>query len=154
MAQTSAAEDYLEAILILQQKGAPVRSVDVATQLKVSRASVSAAMRNLRRDGSIEMNPAHEISLTERGRATAEAIYERHQFFYELLLFLQLDPQTAARDACRIEHAISAESFVALKHYLNKRGFPHKEKHSPSTEERNSYERSYCGRERENGLPV
>ena len=77
-------EDYLETILILQQRGGTVRSVDVASKMKVSKASVSVAMKNLRAGGYVKMGNNHEIVLTPQGRQLAETIYERHQLFSDI----------------------------------------------------------------------
>ena len=123
-------EDYLETILILQQRGGTVRSVDVAAKMKVSKASVSVAMKNLRAGGYVKMGNNHEIVLTPQGRQLAETIYERHQLFSDILYGLGVDGEVALRDACRIEHALSAESFKALKGYFLKTGVdpPEKEK--------------------------
>ncbi len=116
-------EDYLEMILILQNRtGAAVRSVDIAAQLNVSKASVSVAMKNLRNGGYIQMGENHEISLTKQGRTLAETIYERHLLFTDVLCSLGVDKDIAMKDACRMEHALSAESFEALKQYFLKNG--------------------------------
>ncbi len=116
-------EDYLEMILILQNRtGTSVRSVDIAAELNVSKASVSVAMKNLRNGGYIRMGENHEISLTEQGRKLAETIYERHLLFSDVLCSLGVEKETALRDACRMEHALSAESFEALKQYFLKNG--------------------------------
>ena len=113
-------EDYLEAILILQKRNGVVRSVEIAAELKVTKASVSVAMKNLKKGGYIQMGANHEITLTPEGRKLAETMYERHLLFSKLLSGLGVDHETALRDACRMEHAISAKSFEALKQYLLK----------------------------------
>ncbi len=110
-------EDYLETILVLQGRGA-VRSVDIAAAMKVSKASVSVAMKNLKNGGYIRMGERHEISLTPAGRKLAETVYERHLLFSEVLMRLGVKREVALRDACRMEHVISAESFEALKQYF------------------------------------
>lgn len=115
-------EDYLETILVLQNRDGRVRSMNVADEMGLSRASVSVAMKNLRNGGYISMNEAHEITLTEKGRTLAETIYERHVLFSEVLSHLGVKQTTALQDACRMEHAISAESFEALKQYFLKTG--------------------------------
>ena len=111
-------EDYLEAILMLENRGGAVRSVDIAAELRVSKASVSVAMKNLRRDGFISMGDNHEIMLMPKGRKLAETMYERHLLFSEILIRLGVDRETALEDACRMEHVISADSFEALKNYF------------------------------------
>ena len=115
-------EDYLEAILVLQKRGGRVRSVDVAAEMQLSKASVSVAMKNLRNGGYILMSENHEIVLTETGRELAEMIYERHVLFSRVLSSLGVDLEIARKDACRMEHVLSAESFEALKMYFRKNG--------------------------------
>ncbi len=113
-------EDYLETILILKNKGKAVRSIDVAAEMKVSKASVSVAMKNLKKGGYVRMNENHEIFLTPEGRNLAETMYERHLLFSDVLMRLGVDREVAVRDACHMEHALSAESFQALKGYFLK----------------------------------
>ena len=108
-------EDYLETILILQKQCGMVRSVDVARQMSVSKPSVCRAVAVLRDGGFLEMDEDHFLYLTDAGREVAEKIYERHQFFTEQLIAAGVDPETAEADACRMEHAISSESFARLK---------------------------------------
>ena len=115
-------EDYLETVLILQNRGGIVRSIDIAAEMKVSKASVSVAMKNLKNGGYINMDENHEISLTTQGRKLAETMYERHTLFSNVLSHLGVNKETAIRDACRMEHVISAESFEALKTYFLKNG--------------------------------
>ena len=112
---TASGEDYLEAILVLQEKLGMVRSVDVARHMGVSKASVTRATTILRKDGFLKMDREHYIYLTSAGRVTAEKIYERHQFFTNRLIAAGVEPEQAEQDACRMEHAISDESFVKLK---------------------------------------
>ena len=108
-------EDYLEAILVLHKKMGMVRSVDVARHMGVSKASVTRATTILRKDGFLKMDREHYIYLTSAGRVTAEKIYERHQFFTNRLIAVGVEPKQAEQDACRMEHAISDESFAKLK---------------------------------------
>lgn len=109
------AENYLETILILSQKNTQVRSIDIATELGFSKPSVSVAMKNLRENGYITVNDHGHIALTDSGRHIAETIYERHTLLSKCLESLGVNPETAAQDACRIEHVISSESFAAIK---------------------------------------
>ena len=111
-------EDYLETVLILQNRGGIVRSIDIAAEMNVSKASVSVAMKNLKNGGYINMDENHEISLTTEGRKLAETMYERHTLFSNVLSHLGVNRETAIRDAFRMEHVISAESFEALKRYF------------------------------------
>ncbi len=112
------AENYLETILILKKKKGQVRSIDIATELSVSKPSVSVAMKNLRTNGYIEMDKDGYITLLEAGNAIAEKMYERHTFLTEWLTTLGVSPTTATEDACRIEHVISEETFDALKNHV------------------------------------
>lgn len=108
-------EDYLETILILQKQCGMVRSVDVARQMSVSKPSVCRAVAVLRDGGFLRVDDDHFLHLTDAGREVAEKIYERHQFFTEQLIAAGVDPKIAEADACRMEHAISSESFARLK---------------------------------------
>lgn len=108
-------EDYLEAILILHKQKGVVRSVDVARHMDVSKPSVSHAVTTLRDGGFLTMDDGFFLHLTDIGREVAEQIYEKHRFFTERLIAAGVDPETAERDACRIEHVISEESFRRLK---------------------------------------
>ena len=111
----AAGEDYLEAILVLQQKQGMVRSVDVARHLEVTKPSVCHAVATLREGGFLTMDSDYFLHLTDVGREVAEQIYEKHRFFTDRLIAAGVDPETAERDACRIEHVISDESFRRLK---------------------------------------
>ena len=108
-------EDYLETILVLQQKHGMVRSVDVARHMEVTKPSVCVAVNTLKDGGFLIMDENHFLHLTDIGREVAEKIYERHCFFTEQLIAAGVDPKTAEADACRIEHIISDESFSRLK---------------------------------------
>lgn len=117
------AEDYLEAILILSQKGGEVRSVDIATMLEVSKPSVSHAMKLLRENGYIAMDRYGTVTLLDKGAEIAARIYERHTVLAEMLENLGVAPDVALADACKIEHDISQESFEKIKnHYMERRG--------------------------------
>ncbi len=112
------AEDYLETILILGKGGQPVRSIDIATALSFSKPSVSVAMKNLRENGYITVDGSNHIALTKSGREIAETIYERHMVLTDFLEGIGVDNIQAAEDACKLEHAISPESFAKLKDYV------------------------------------
>ena len=115
-------EDYLEAILILQkQKGeSAVRSIDLARHMGFSKPSISHAVGVLRDGGFLTVDKDGFLHLTEEGCEIAEKIYERHQFFTEQLIAAGVNETTAEQDACRIEHAISDESFLKLQKYFMK----------------------------------
>ena len=108
-------EDYLEAVLVLQKEKGMVRSVDVARHLEVTKHSVCNAVATLRDGGFLTMDSDYFLHLTDVGREVAEQIYEKHRFFTERLIEAGVDPESAERDACRIEHVISQESFEHLK---------------------------------------
>lgn len=115
-------EDYLEAVLILQKQmgESAVRSVDLARHMGFSKPSISHAVGVLRDGGFLIMDKEGFLHLTEEGREIAEKIYERHQFFTEQLIAAGVNEITAEEDACRIEHAISDESFQKLQKYFMK----------------------------------
>lgn len=110
-------EMYLEAILVLTRKSGFVRAIDISEYLGYSKPSVSRAMGLLRQGEYIVVEPDGAITLTETGRQIAEKIYERHTLLTELLVKMGVSQETAAADACRLEHAISDESFQAIKRY-------------------------------------
>ena len=112
------AEDYLETILILKNRNGYVRSIDIATELGFSKPSVSIAMKNLRENGYITVDPKGHISLEPLGKEIAEKIYERHTFLSAWFIELGVDPKVAVEDACRMEHIISAETFSAIKTHV------------------------------------
>lgn len=113
------AENYLEAILALSEKGS-VRSIDVAQYLGFSKPSVSRAMSLLRDNGYVVMDENSFLVLTSAGREIAETIYERHRLLTQWLTWLGVPPSIAAEDACKIEHDLSAETFQALKDHIAK----------------------------------
>ena len=108
-------EDYLEAVLMLQEEKGMVRSVDLARHLGYSKPSVCIAVKGLGAQGYLIMDEDKYLHLTKKGREVAERIYERHRFFTQLLTGLGVDPKQAEADACRIEHAVSDESFQKIK---------------------------------------
>lgn len=112
------AENYLETILILSKSRPVVRSVDIAEELGFKKSSVSVAMKNLREKKHITVTKEGFIYLTESGKEIAEMIYERHEVLSGWLARLGVDPEIAVKDACRIEHVISRESFEAIKKHI------------------------------------
>lgn len=111
-------EDYLEAVLILERQKGDVRCVDLATFLERSKPTVTNMVTRLCESGFLVREDNKSISLTTKGKEVAEKIYERHRFFTKRLIAAGVDPKTAERDACRLEHAISEESFQKLKDAL------------------------------------
>ena len=113
---------YLEAIYVLSQRSPNVRSIDVAEYLNYSKPSVSRAVGLLKKEGLILMDEAGHLKLTEDGLTMGKQIYERHTVLTKLFIQLGVDEQTAAEDACRIEHYISDRSFQAVKAHMLKYG--------------------------------
>ena len=111
-------EMYLETILILSKKNNFVRSIDISEYMGYSKPSVSRAMSILHKGGYILIDKEGYIALTESGRNVAEKIYERHRVLTLWLTRIGVSRECAAEDACRIEHVISDESFLALKRSL------------------------------------
>ena len=112
------AENYLETILMLSLKGKVVRSIDIVNELEYSKPSVSVAMKNLRTKGYIIMDDNGFINLTEEGRKIAGTMYERHVAISDWLIYLGVDENTAVQDACKMEHAMSEKSFLAIKNHI------------------------------------
>lgn len=115
-------EMYLEAILVLGKKSGFVRSIDVSEYLGYSKPSVSRAVGILKNGDYILVDKDGSITLTDTGREIAEKIYERHTVLSKLLVRLGVSEETAAADACKLEHAISDESFQAIKNYAGSIG--------------------------------
>lgn len=113
------AEDYLEAILKLRQKQGQVRSIDIVGELHFSKPSVSVAMKKLRESGHVTMDENGLLSLTEEGEGIAARILERHQVLTSMLRTMGVDEETAAEEACEIEHCISDETFEKIKAYFS-----------------------------------
>ncbi len=114
------AENYLETILILQKRNGHVRSIDIANELDFTKPSISVAMKNLRQSGLIEIDGNGYISLLEEGKKIAETIYERHTILTNWLIGIGVPSEIADEDACKIEHVISEESFLAIKNQYEK----------------------------------
>ena len=113
-------ENYMETILILSLKGSHVRSIDIVNELDYSKPSVSIAMKNLRTKGYIVMDNDGCITLTRKGQKIADTMYERHVVISDWLTALGVDKKTAVKDACKMEHALSEKSFLAIKQYIEK----------------------------------
>ena len=112
------AEDYLEAILSLRLRQGSVRSIDIANELNYSKPSVSIAMKKLRENGYIEMDPDGLIRLLPAGEEVAQRIYERHRLLTDLFIGIGVDPEVAAADACKVEHDLSEETFRKIKEHV------------------------------------
>ena len=112
------AEDYLEQILVLLEEKGYARSTDIAESLGVTKPSVSVAMKKLRENGYISMEKGGLISLTDKGYPIARRTYDRHQTLTRFFVSLGVDEAIARKDACKIEHDISEESFNAIRSSL------------------------------------
>ena len=115
-------EMYLETILILGKRNNTVRAVNVAEEMRISKASVSRALGRLKDEGCLIVDRAGNIAFTEKGRQIAEKIYERHLVLTEVIMSLGVDRETATADACRIEHVISDITFQAMKDHIKRYG--------------------------------
>ena len=111
-------EMYLESIYVLLKKNGNVRSVDIAEYMGYSKPSISRAMGLLKDGDFIRIAKDGSITLTRAGIAVAEKIYERHTLLSNLLIRLGVSPEVASEDACKLEHAISDESFEAIKKFV------------------------------------
>lgn len=113
-------EDYLEEILILENENGQVRSIDIANAKGFSKPSVSVAMKKLKEAGYIVVDDNGLITLTEEGRKVATHIYERHIILTDFFVSLGVDREIAAKDACKVEHDLSEETFQAIKNVIKK----------------------------------
>ena len=121
-------EDYLETIYLLTKKSPFVRSVDVANELGFTKASVSRAMRILREEGLIVVGDDGGIKLTKAGSKRAISVYERHTLITDFFSqFLGVNPVTSEKDACKIEHVISEETYLRLRSFMTEKGYIPKE---------------------------
>lgn len=118
MQLAESAENYLENILILQERIGDVRSVDLANEMGFSKPSVSRAVHLLEDQGLLDIADSGFLLLTEKGEEIAEKIYERHVFLTEYFMALGVDEETAANDACSIEHCISDITFDRMKTHI------------------------------------
>ena len=114
------AEDYLEAILMLQERIGVVHSVDIANELGLSKPSVSVAMKKLRENGYISMAQDGRITLNESGMKIASSIYDRHKTITKLFESLGVSSEVAMADACKVEHDLSEETFTKLCAFMEK----------------------------------
>jgi Mn-dependent DtxR family transcriptional regulator len=113
-------EDYLEAILMLSTKQKDVHAIDVANELNFSKPSVSIALKKLKEGGYIDIDEHNHLHLTDSGMEVAQKIYERHILLTQILIELGVDSEVAAKDACKLEHDLTTQSFQAIKNYYNK----------------------------------
>ena len=114
------AEDYLEAILVLQSRLGLVRSIDIVNELGYSKPSISIAMKKLRENGYVNMSPEGLITLTDKGEEIAERVYDRHTTLTRMFIILGVSSDVAAEDACRVEHVLSEETFRKIQKFVKK----------------------------------
>ena len=115
MAIYESGEDYLEAVLMVEKEKGMVRSVDIVNLLGYSKPSISVAVKNLCASGHLTMDEHKNLRLTEEGRTIAERIYDRHRTLEAVLVSLGVERAQAEKDACKIEHDLSDESYEAIK---------------------------------------
>lgn len=111
------AEDYLETILVLKERLGLVRSIDIVNELNVSKPSVSVAMKKLRENHYISMDAEGYIKLEPDGMEIASRIYDRHRLLTMFFVSLGISPETADKDACKIEHDLSEETYQKIKEH-------------------------------------
>ena len=114
------AEDYLERILILQERNKEVRSIDIAHDMGFSKPSISVAMKKLKEAGLINIDKNGFITLTKEGHVIADKVYERHCVLTKVLTSIGVSEEQAEKDACKVEHVISEETFDAIKEHIEK----------------------------------
>ena len=114
------AEMSLETILILEKTKGSVRAIDIARHMQFSRPTISQQIKRLSGDGYLELDEKKNISLTPKGRLIAEETYRRHNSLAEIFIWMGVSEETAFKDACRIEHYISAETFNCLRQHYQK----------------------------------
>ena len=112
------AEDYLERILILQERNKDVRSIDIAHDMGFSKPSISVAMKKLKEAGLISIDKNGFITLTKEGHIIADKVYERHCVLTKVLTNIGVSKEQAEKDACKVEHVISEETFEAIKKHI------------------------------------
>lgn len=118
MSLHESAEMYLETIYVLTERSDSVRSIDVAEHMGFSKPSVSRAVGLLKRGGYLNMAEDGILSLTDAGKDAARKIFERHTVLSEFLAMIGVDDETAAKDACKIEHVVSDETILAIKRFM------------------------------------
>lgn len=110
-------EDYLETMLMMQERHGYIRSIDIAAELGVTKPSVSYATKRLRENGYITMDKDGLIKLTDKGMEIAAHMYERHKLIADVLMRIGVSEKTAREDACKIEHDLSDETFAAIRRH-------------------------------------
>lgn len=114
------AQMYLETVLVLQEEGLQVRSIDIARRMEHSRATVSEWMKKLVANGYLKIDDRGIVTFTREGRKIAESVYERHNVLADVFISIGVSPEVAREDACRVEHYISDETFDCIKEQVAK----------------------------------
>lgn len=117
MAITEAVENYLETILILSKVQPDIHAIDICSYLGYSRPTVSVILKKMKDQGLVNVDRDNHITLTDKGKAIAENVYDRHKVISEILMKLGVSKEVALEDACKLEHDLSDESFEALKNF-------------------------------------
>ena len=120
MGRDQSAEDYLEAILVVQEEKGNVRAIDVVNELNVSKPSVSIAMKKLKGRELITIDSNSHIHFTDEGRYIAENVYSKHKLLTDALVAIGVDKEEAAMEACEIEHIISDQTYECIKNFCEK----------------------------------
>ena len=120
MSLLESGENYLEAILMVQEKKENVHAIDIVNELKFSKPSVSIMLKKLKEENYIDIDSKGNITLTKSGFDIAQKIYERHKLLTSLLIKIGVSPDVAEDDACKIEHDLSNETFDAIKNVVNR----------------------------------
>ncbi len=120
MNTNNSTEDYLRTILSLQNSKGCVRAIDVATDMGVTKPTVSVTMKRLRELQMIYIDPKGHICLTENGRSLAEEVSKKHMLINKVLIGLGVSPKTAAQEARLIERAIGEETFERLEEFYER----------------------------------
>ena len=118
MAVSEAIENYLETIYILAQEKSEIHAVDICSYLSYSRPTVSIVLRQMKEQGLVIVNEDNHIYLTDEGERIARRMHERHELLTRLFMSYGVSKETAMRDACKIEHDLSDETFEALKRHI------------------------------------
>jgi len=113
-------EDYLETVLVLNERNGKVHAIDIAREMGFSKPSVSIAIHKLADNGYLEIEPDGNIVLTEDGSVIANKIYDRHLTISKALMMLGVEKEQSLIDACKVEHDISEETFAKLKEFVKK----------------------------------
>lgn len=117
-----AAEDYLEAMLMMQKRHGYIRSIDIAEFLGVTKPSVTYTTKRLKENGYITMDKDGLITLSESGMQIASSMLDRHETLTKFLINLGVDKITAEADACKMEHDLSEQSYRAICAHTDRHG--------------------------------